>query len=89
MKAAGQGGTGMDRIRYGNFLVELSGADVVWERVRTAQADQSELSLTDQGLRCEVCGLEVQVVNGSGSPSCCDQLMRSTSEAESFVLLAS
>lgn len=64
----------MNRTRQGDFIVELSGVDVVWETIRPNTAPRSS---GDRKLYCRVCGLEATVVGGRGWPTCCGESMRS------------
>jgi hypothetical protein len=69
----------MNRTRQGDFIVEMSGVDVVWDTFRpgagrTSAARKEE---SDRKLYCRVCGLEATVVGGRGWPTCCGESMRS------------
>jgi hypothetical protein len=64
----------MKGMRHGDFIVELSGVDVVWETIRPSTARQDR---SDRKLYCRVCGLEATVAGGRGWPTCCGETMRS------------
>ena len=64
----------MNGARCGDFIVELSGVDVVWETIRPSTAQED---LGDRKLYCRVCGLEATVTGGWGWPTCCGESMRS------------
>jgi hypothetical protein len=64
----------MNRTRQGDFIVEMSGVDVVWDSFRPSAARQEP---SDRKLYCRVCGLEATVIGGRGWPTCCGESMRS------------
>jgi len=78
----------MNTVRQGNFLVEMSGADVVWDQLKEAGV---KITALDRRLYCRICGLEAAVTGGAGWPSCCDEPMRSatTRQPERVAVLAS
>ena len=77
----------MNTIRQGEFLIEMSGADVAWSQLTESGTRTS----FDRRLYCRICGLEAAVTGGNGWPSCCDEPMRSatTRQPERLAVLAS
>jgi hypothetical protein len=64
----------MNKTSQGDFIVELSGVDVVWDVIQPSTAHHEA---GDRKLYCRVCGLEATVNGGRGWPTCCGESMRS------------